>query len=246
VSPAPFFKPLAAKRAFEEISEQIKESIFSKDLKPGDKLPSERELAAQFQTGRMAVREALRVLEEAGLIYIKQGSKGGSFIKEIEWASLAKSVPDMVRMDRATIDDLTEVRMSMEKMVVELAIKRITVEEIGLLQKQLKETENALWRGSRSVEHQIDFHLLVAKTTKNPICEVMIESLMHAVYTFNVRKEMDLDSLKKHLDDHRHIFRAIKSRNVKLAQDLIEKHVFRAHKTLSELQQALPDSRPGG
>src|SRR5512136_2169173 len=80
----PLFQPLPVKRTFMEIANQIRSSIYAKTLKPGDKLPSERELAVQFNVGRISVREALRMLEQAGLIFIKQGSSGGAYVKEAD------------------------------------------------------------------------------------------------------------------------------------------------------------------
>ena len=70
---------IAGKRTFKEIERQIREMIYWGALKPGDKLPSEKELASQFRAGRLSVREALRTLEQAGLIVVKQGSTGGSY-----------------------------------------------------------------------------------------------------------------------------------------------------------------------
>src|SRR4030043_1090812 len=104
----PLFIPLESKRTFEEIADQIRELIYSGTLKPGDRLPSERELAAKFKTGRMVLREALRTLEQSGLIYIKHGSIGGAFIKEIDSSVIKGSISDMLRVGNITLQDLTE------------------------------------------------------------------------------------------------------------------------------------------
>lgn len=76
------FKPLKTdQKIFQQISDQIRGLILSGVLKPGNKLPSEKELSNQFNTGRMVVREALRTLEESGLIYVKRGSLGGHLLR---------------------------------------------------------------------------------------------------------------------------------------------------------------------
>jgi GntR family transcriptional regulator, transcriptional repressor for pyruvate dehydrogenase complex len=75
------FTPLPEKRTFKEIERQMRQSIHSRALKPGDRLPSEHELAAQFKAGRLSVREALRMLEQASLIVVTQGSTGGSYVR---------------------------------------------------------------------------------------------------------------------------------------------------------------------
>lgn len=66
------FRPVTPKRTFKDVSDQIKELIYSKALRPQDRLPSERELALKFSTGRMAVREVLRMIEESKFIHVKQ------------------------------------------------------------------------------------------------------------------------------------------------------------------------------
>ena len=78
------FDPIPTRRIFEEIADQIRQRIYDGDLKPGDRLPGERDLASQFGVGRMVVREALRTLEEGGLVQIKKGSDGGAFVKEAD------------------------------------------------------------------------------------------------------------------------------------------------------------------
>src|SRR4030042_3412470 len=92
------FMPLKSKKIFEQISDQVRRLIFSGVLKPGDKLASEKELANQFQIGRSTVREALRTLEQAGLIYVKQGSDGGTFIKAIASTVISRSFSDMIKL----------------------------------------------------------------------------------------------------------------------------------------------------
>src|SRR5512145_2388031 len=130
VSETNLFRPLSGKRVFEEIYEQIRELIFSKTLKPGDKLPGERELAARFGSGRISVREALRMLEQSGIITIKQGSEGGAFVTDVDASHISGPMSDMIRRSDITLDHLFEVRLSLETLVLKAAIDRITIEEL--------------------------------------------------------------------------------------------------------------------
>ena len=85
------FGPYKPPRAFQEIADQIKKAILDRKLKPGERLPSERELAEQFQVGRLTIREALRSLETSGIITIRKGSGGGAFVRrEFQTAALRK------------------------------------------------------------------------------------------------------------------------------------------------------------
>ena len=79
------FQPYKGRRAFEDIAAEIKDAILSDRLSIGDRLPSERDLAEQFQVGRVTIREAFRTLETMGLIQVKKGSRGGAFVTLMPW-----------------------------------------------------------------------------------------------------------------------------------------------------------------
>ena len=138
----PLFQPLPVKRTFMEIANQIRSSIYSKTLKPGDKLPSERELTAQFGVGRISVREALRMLEQAGLILIKQGSGGGAYVKAADTSAISESVYDLVSRSDISLEDLTEVRLAVEKQILQSAFEKITADDLEMLEKSIEGTGN--------------------------------------------------------------------------------------------------------
>jgi DNA-binding FadR family transcriptional regulator len=162
------FKALPSKRAFDEIADQIKNLIYSKTLKPGDKLPPERELASQFGTGRMAVREALRLLEQSGLITVKQGSEGGAFVKEADTSLATETISGLIRRASLTMKDVMEVRIDFEQAVLETAIGRITDTDMKLLKKRIDEAETMIREDKEGIkpldpsllgETYADFHL---------------------------------------------------------------------------------------
>ena len=146
----PLFQPLPVKRTFMEIANQIRSSIYSKTLKPGDKLPSERELAAQFSVGRISVREALRMLEQAGLILIKQGSGGGAYVKAADTSAISESVYDLVSRSDISLGDLTEVRLAVEKQILQSAFEKITADDLEMLEKSIEELEMVIKKKTRT------------------------------------------------------------------------------------------------
>ena len=178
------FTPLDTKRAFEKISDQIRELIYSDVFKPGDKLPSERELAGQFKTGRMVVREALRTLEHSGLIYIKHGSLGGAFIKNADSKVLTRSISDMIKIGNVTLRELTEARLGIEMVILEFAIKRVNNDDLGLLKKNIDFSEEQILKGKRPLDEHLNFHLLLAKSSRNTLFETIIESIMTVTKSF--------------------------------------------------------------
>src|SRR4030042_1966014 len=132
------FKPLKKdQKIFQQISDQIRELIFSGVLKPGDKLPPEKQLADQCNTGRMVVREALRILEQSGLIHIKQGSLGGAFVKDPDTTVIVRSISDLIKIGNVTLRELIEARLGIEKVILEFAMMRINKEDLTLLKNNV-------------------------------------------------------------------------------------------------------------
>ena len=119
------YKRINSKRTFENIADQIKDLIYSKTLKPEDRLPSERELAIQFGTGRMAVREALRILEASGFVFIRPGAEGGTFVRELDSTGMTETISHLINVGNITVEELTEARISIESIVIESIINRI-------------------------------------------------------------------------------------------------------------------------
>ncbi len=249
VSQGPLFKPLPSKRAFEEIADQVKELVYSRTLKPGDRLPSERELAVRFRTGRMAVREALRILEQSGLIQIRQGSDGGSFVRDVDPGVASQSVSDAITRANIGLQDIITVRLALEDLVAGLAIERITVEELAELEKSMAETEGLLKECGKKggaaldpellAEMNIDFHILLARATKNLLLEIVCESMMNALHSFFAAKAKPMEFFTWHVSQHRAIYEAIKGKKKREARELMKRHVTDLRERFTGLGQVI-------
>ncbi len=237
--PFSLFVPFKTKRAFEEIADQIRHLIYTGVFKPGHKLPPERELASQFNAGRMVVREALRTLEHSGLICVKQGSLGGAFIKEIDASVIKKSISDMIKIGNITIQNLTEVRLGIESNIIELAVAKRTNEDLALLQKNIEKTRQQVLEGIRPSESNVHFHLLLAKASKNFLFEVIIESVMDAMHSFLLSIKPDAEYIKRILRYHEGIYQAIMDKNVSLAKAKMEEHLLDIRRKLSNVKPEL-------
>jgi GntR family transcriptional repressor for pyruvate dehydrogenase complex len=250
-------RPLPAKRVFEEMADQIRNLIFSKTLKPGDRLPTERDLAAQFGTGRMAVREALRILEQSGLIRVKKGPNGGAFIRDVDPGKASQSVSDVIRRSNMNLQDLIIVRIALEDLIAELVIEKITPEELDQLRRVIEEVEDILDESAKKRgsgldtellrEVNVDFHLLLARATKNPLLEINIESLQQALHLHFKAKTKTLEFFRWHLSQHRDILEAIQHKRIKQTKKLMKDHVITLEKKLSELgfEPKVLDQPPG-
>ena len=224
------FQPLPEKRTFKEIAERIRRSIYANTLKSGDKLPSERELAAQFSVGRISVREALRMLEQAGLIFIKQGSSGGAYVKEADTSVIAESVYDLVWRSDIRLEDLTEARLAVEKQILQSAFDKFTEDDLKMLKQSVTELETAI-RGNTKrhipVHYDVsNFHLILARTTRNPVFEILLKVLVNVTVKVINRKLTDMERLRKHLSFHKAIYKAIQDSDLDAAIAKMEEHML--------------------
>ena len=167
-------RPLSTRRAFDEVSDQIRALIYSGALTPGDKLPSEHELASQFNAGRMVIREALRGLEEAGLIVIKQGRTGGAFVNTVNAEAITRSISDLVRLGDVSRKRLTEARRGIERVVLELALRYMTPAHLAQLEANVAEAEALILAGENPLDANAAFHVLLAKATDNLLIASMV------------------------------------------------------------------------
>jgi GntR family transcriptional regulator, transcriptional repressor for pyruvate dehydrogenase complex len=225
-------QPLPSKRAFEEISGQIKELILSRTLRPGDKLPTERELAVHFRSGRTAVREALRILEQSGLISVKKGNEGGIFIKDVDAAAASGSLLDTIKRTDMSLHDLFVVRVPIEALVVDLALEHISSEEIKALRTSIRETQLHLNEQKSSgavfvaqvAKGNVDFHIELAKATGNVLLWILMESLMRLTHLFFAKVVPSIDFLKNHVEQHDQILEAIVKKDEAEAHRLLTLH----------------------
>ena len=225
------FWPVIPKRTFEDISDQIKGLIYSGALKPNDRLPAERELAEQFNTGRMSVREALRILEESGFISIKQGADGGIFVKELDSTGMTKSISGLMNVGSLTLQEIKEARIAIESIILETGIKRFTKNQLAALESNIDDCERYYENRKKdeyprfSDEQLGKFHVLIAETCKNRLYKYFITSLLDLYMNQIIRYIPDSAEYSRHLKQHREIYEAIKAKDIRRAKKAIEEHM---------------------
>ena len=234
----PRFEPLESTKAYQKIADQIKGMIFGGVFKSGDKLPAERQLAEQFNVGRMVVREALRVLEESGFIIIKQGSRGGAFIKPADSETAVRSISDLIRLGNVSLSELSEARIAIEMLIVELAIERMTEDELKVIKENLEQTKSLFTTGLATKGSNANFHLLIARAAKNAIFEMVLASVIEIDLSIVDQAAPEKQSYSKHIDYHRTIYQAIKEKNVKKTQKILREHILDSHQRFAEIDAA--------
>src|SRR5205807_9231454 len=141
------FRPIRTRRAFEEICERIREQLALGVLKPGDKLPPERDLAQQLGVSRDVLREALRSLEMAGVLRLQKGVKGGAFIQEGDTSRMNDVMRDMLSLGTISVRELSEARIHVLDLVVRLACANARQADFEALEGNIERTELATREG---------------------------------------------------------------------------------------------------
>ena len=219
------FDPIISRRSFEEVADEIKRIILSRSSRPGDRLPSEKELASQFQVGRQAVREGLRILESAGLIRVRKGSTGGIFVSDLSTENVTTSISNMIRLRNVSLKDLTEVRIELEKLVLAYALTRITKNDLNALEDTILRAETRLVRGERSTKENVEFHLILGRATQNEMFHILMESVMKVVLEFLEKLKPTRAQSQRVLEDHRTLLKLIRKRDRNRCVEHMEKHL---------------------
>ena len=234
---ARLFMPVRTRRAFEEISAEIKRLVFSGVLKPGDRLPPETELAVQFGVSRHTIREALRRLEIAGFIAMQKGGAGGPLIVDTILNTIGSSFLDAFLLKKMTIHDLMEARLEIEKMVLRKVVGVISQSEIALLRESLTASKGKAERGMPTFEDDIHFHKLLAKATKNYVFDILMESLMAVVAHFHSLVKIGPKTSKEVARAHEQLLDALEHHDKDIALDVMEKHILDLYRTYEALER---------
>lgn len=224
------FRKARQNRVFQDVVKQIEDVILDGKLMTGEKLPSERELGELLGTSRGTLREALRIVEQKGLIEIKLGVNGGAVVKETSSEQMSETLALLIRTQSVSLEHLAEFRQGVEGSVASLAAERITTEEIKelrtLLQKarQYYEQGTSQWKPFVKVDEQI--HMALARISHNPIYGFIIETIHD-----NIQRYYDkylsggAEELEENYRDLQQIVDAVCGRKVTEAGDLAREHV---------------------
>lgn len=171
------YKIVRSSRLYEQIVQQVEESIHKGAMKPGDQLPPERELAQQFGVSRTAVREAVKALREKGLVEAYPGR--GTFITDGTSYSMRQSLDRMLRVGQAEGSVLlAEVREILEPEIAGMAATRADAEDLASMREQVRIMDDARKDPDAFIEADLDFHLTLAEAAANPIILSLIDSIV--------------------------------------------------------------------
>jgi GntR family transcriptional regulator, transcriptional repressor for pyruvate dehydrogenase complex len=217
---------------YESVVEQIAEGILSDRLRPGDRLPSERKLAEVFRTSRRTLREAMRILEQKGLVEIKKGSKGGAIVTDRCSDRVRESLSLLVRKEKVRHESLVEFRSELEGSIAALAAERATAAEMDALRGLLAETrllaESGLAASAQFNDRETLLHLSLGRICKNPLYEVILETIHEVLVSPSFGfVAVDESYLSEAYQDWALIVKAIEKRSAARACSLMREHLER-------------------
>ena len=232
---APTFEPIHTRRAFEEICERIRAQIASGTLRPGDKLPPERDLAQQLGVGRNALREALRSLEIAGILRLQKGAKGGAFIQAGDANRMDEVVRDMLSLGSISVAELTESRVHIQDLVVRLACERATAADFDAIEANIERTQEttAAGRYLDRVECSREFYRLLVDAAHNKVLAMMVRSITDILMTFVYSRVAAGGKPQPRLVEKRRAFlAALRARDTETSTQLMRTHLASVHRLL--------------
>ncbi len=240
------FRPIKSRKIYEEIVEQIKHLMGEGNLKPGDKLLSERELADKLQVSRTSVREALRALEMMGFVTIKPGE--GTFVKETCTDSIIHPLAIFISIEKGSFLEIYEVRKILETASARLAAQRCSILELERMEQILKDMEKAFEEtdSEKGETSDAEFHFAIAEATQNTWLQRLMHTISDTVHRSisAAREQIFLTprNAPKILEQHRKIFEAIRKRDpVTAEQAMLEHLTFAEAEYLKHVPMKTPD-----
>lgn len=243
------FSPVRTRRTFEEAVGQIAERIKLGDLRPGDRLPSERDLASVMQISRPTVREALRMLSESGVIEVRPGSGGGAFV-------VSDRIPaELVERQELRIGEVAgvlEARRLLEPRVAQLAALYATEDDFELMERTIDEQREVAMRDhffdheDRFLQLDLQFHLGIARATRNTTVVALMRDLLRKL---EIARDMALhvDLVPDWtIDVHERTLAAIRAADADAIEKVMDEHLGKVERLWEEhsgraLVRRLPD-----
>src|SRR5438132_6793275 len=229
VSDKPVYKAIRSSRLYEQIVEQIEQAILKGELKRGDQLPAERELAEQFGVSRTAVREAVKALREKGLVEAFSGR--GTFVTDGTSQAMRQSLDLVVKIGQPEgSTHLAEVRAILEPEIAALAATRAQESDLATMREAVTVMDRAGQDPDSYIEADLDFHLALAEAAANPLILSLIDSIVGLLREQRMRIFKVDGGPERGQFHHKRILEAIEQRNPEKAREAMRAHMQQVRK----------------
>jgi GntR family transcriptional regulator, transcriptional repressor for pyruvate dehydrogenase complex len=216
------FETVRRNKVYEDVARQI-ERLILKKLRPGDKLPSERELAEILSVSRSSIRDAIRSLELMGMVEPRQGA--GTIVREITASSLANPLANALKRKEELMGELLDFRKILEPPLAARAATHASADEIAEMEDILERQEGKLRRGDSTIAEDTEFHYAVALASGNSVVLKVLDILMDLLRDTRERSLQVEGRPHKSLAGHRKILTAIRRHDAEAAKAAMRRHI---------------------
>ncbi len=239
------FKSIRKPLLSEEVERQLRASINAGIYKPGDKLPSERELVNQFEVSRVTVRDALRNLQNLGLISVRRGVNAGAYVSEPTPQPITQSINNLIQMKKVNFAHLIEIRLYIEPEVARTAAICRTSDDLDTLSQLLDQAEKHINRSHKKARlSNARFHKQLAKVTRNALIVFLCDSITQAYCAMvneMIQAKLKQEAIMRLVHDHREILDAIAEKKAKKAFSIAKKHLINTYFTYCSVMPEIRD-----
>jgi GntR family transcriptional regulator, transcriptional repressor for pyruvate dehydrogenase complex len=224
-TPEMVFRPARSRRTFEDATEQIVEAIKAGDLQVGHRLPSERTLSAQMQISRPTLRQAIRLLSDAGIIEVKPGPGGGMVVRSDNIPPELVDGSGHVDLRIGQVASVLEARRMIEPNVAQLAASRATDADIEAMQQIIELQRTAQKDEQRFLELDLRFHLAMARATHNETVVGVMRPLLRQLEIARRRMLQGDEDADRTVDLHERTLAAIVSGDPAAIEQIMDEHL---------------------
>jgi GntR family transcriptional repressor for pyruvate dehydrogenase complex len=219
------FEPVRKTKVYEQVASQLQKFIRSGQLKPGDKLPPERELAEMLHVSRDSLRDGIRALELVGLVEPRQGE--GNVVHEPSADSLINPLTTLLLHQRELVGDLLEFRRMIEPTLARRAAKNASPEDLTYMEDIVRRQKEKVDRGELAIEEDSEFHYAIARAAKNSVVLKVLDVFMDLLRESREKSLQVQGRLQKSLEGHRQIVQAIQRHDPAAAENAMRRHLER-------------------
>jgi GntR family transcriptional repressor for pyruvate dehydrogenase complex len=222
----------------DHIVEQIAELIARGALKPGDRIPSEKQLCEKFGVGRTSVREALRSLAVMGVLESRMGD--GTFVASDVGRFLERSFQWGLLLNPKVVDDLIETRLMLESHNAQVAAGKGSADDLARMEEAVRQMEAAVNDPEQYLEHDLQFHLAIAQATQNSILQNLLSTtrgyLQAWIRETLARPDMSEKRARLSITEHKRILRALRNKDAEAARQAMAAHILSSSADLRSRQ----------
>jgi GntR family transcriptional repressor for pyruvate dehydrogenase complex len=233
------FAPANKEKISTQIMQQIRDAVMEGKLQPGQALPQEKDLVAEFGVSRHTLREALRSLETLGFLTIRRGAGGGPVISEIDWSTARDYFTSFLHFQKFTLADLSEARKLVEPYIARKAAEQMTRENIAELRAAHEDCVKAFHADTNVIrnETEVRFHVLLGKFAANPFLWVMLDFVNNILADAKNRLKPDKDFSAKVIAAHSRILEALENHDPERAAQAMYDHMCEVEEGLNLLEK---------